>query len=210
MTISIQTQKRKFGREWLGNKDQKARQGQFRFSFLLSFSPSMQFHSCDTDQFCISETAGVLQWRAGPSKDYSYTKHRVKLNPLYSLSHVWTKKIKKKSSRKVSRSGSPTEMVELRRRCQGQGSVGSVGVVPFQHNSSTHCSPALSCPQSLCLLSSAVQTGRKKKKKRKKKGWYWFTETQTTSLGTKICHCKDWSWNPEVYSSIFEINSLIL
>lgn len=100
MTISIQTQKRKFGREWLGNKDQKARQGQFRFSFLLSFSPSMQFHSCDTDKFCISETAGVLQWRAGPSKDYSYTKHRVKLNPLYSLSHVWTKKKKKRAAEK--------------------------------------------------------------------------------------------------------------
>lgn len=82
----------------------------------------MQFHSCDTDKFCISETAGVLQWRAGPSKDYSYTKHRVKLNPLYSLKHVWTTK-KKKSSRKVSRSGSPTEMVELRRCCQGRGSV---------------------------------------------------------------------------------------
>lgn len=159
MTISIQTQKRKFGREWLGNyKDQKARQGQFRFSFLLSFSPSMQFHSCDTDKFCISETAGVLQWRAGPSKDYSYTKHRVKLNPLYSLKHVWTTTTtKKKSSRKVSRSGSPTEVVELRRCCQVEEVLKCLRR-PF----STQLTDTLQ--SSLCLLSSAAQTGRKKKK----------------------------------------------
>lgn len=210
MTISIQTQKRKFGREWLGNKDQKARQGQFRFSFLLSFSPSMQFHSCDTDQFCISETAGVLQWRAGPSKDYSYTKHRVKLNPLYSLSHVWTKKKKKK------RAAEKYQEVALQLRWLNCAAVVKVKEVLEVSASSLfntthqHIAALPYLVRSRCVFWVLQCRQGAKKKNRKKKGWYWFTETQTTSLGTKICHCKDWSWNPEVYSSIFEINSLIL
>lgn len=163
MTISIQTQKRKFGREWLGNNDQKARQGQFRFSFLLSFSPSMQFHSCDTDKFCISETAGVLQWRAGPSKEYSYTKHHVKLNPLYSLSRL--NKKKKKSSRKVSRSGSPTEMVELRHRCQGQRSV-EVSASSLFNTTHQHIAalPYLVCSRCVFWVLQCRQGATKKKK----------------------------------------------
>lgn len=64
---------------------------------------------------------------------------------------------KKKSSRKVSRSGSPTEVVELRRCCQVEEVLKCLRR-PF----STQLTDTLQ--SSLCLLSSAAQTGRKKKK----------------------------------------------
>lgn len=89
-------------------------------------------------------------------------------------------------------------MVELRRCCQGRGSV-EVSASSLFNTTHRHIA-ALVVSFEFCCADGA----------QKEKRWRWFTETQTTSLGRKICHCKDWSWNPEVYSSIFEMNPLIL
>lgn len=84
MTISIQTQKRKFGREWLGNyKDQKARQGQLRFCCLFphqcSFTVVIQTDSVyGRQQVCFSE--GLGQARTTVIQSIAS-----KLHPLYSL-----------------------------------------------------------------------------------------------------------------------------
>lgn len=68
MTISIEREKQRFGREWFGSyKDQKAKQGQFRFSFIFcclfshqcSFTVVIQVDSVyRRQQVCFSEGLG--------------------------------------------------------------------------------------------------------------------------------------------------------
>lgn len=104
--------------------------------FFPVFSPSMQFHSCDTDQFCISETAGVLLWRAWPS--YSYTKHCVELTPLDLLKRL-RKKIEQLKSNKRLLNQDHWVVAPFSRSMKRW----SADVFPFQHNWSTRRSAAL-------------------------------------------------------------------